>query len=141
MPLVNGGNGGWDPQNRPALSCPSNYCGYAGNVSTMPMTDVARFPLAMAPSWTNSGASQGMGPGEFLVGSQWCAWNSRLAVGIMSGSRLAILELSGSGAATSSVNASLPGVRYRALTLGPDGSLYIATDAGEIWRVTATAQP
>ena len=40
-PLVNGGNGGWDPKNRSGLSCPDGYCGYAGNASTMPMTDVA----------------------------------------------------------------------------------------------------
>ena len=135
-PLVNGGNGGWDPKDRPALVCPDNYCGYAGNPSTMPMTDVARFPAAMRPAWNNGGASQGMGPAEFLVGPQWRAWNGRLAVGIMGGSRLAILELDSSGAATGAFDASLPAVRYRALTLGPDGNLYVATDAGEIWRVT-----
>lgn len=135
-PLVNGGNGGWDPQNRPALSCPDNYCGYAGNASTMPMTDVARFPTAMPPSWTNGGASQGMGPAEFLVGTQWRAWNGRLAVGIMGASRLVILDLDAAGTTTGAVDASLPAVRYRGLTLGPDGNLYVATDAGEIWRVT-----
>jgi glucose/arabinose dehydrogenase len=141
-PLVNGGNGGWDPKDRPALSCPDNYCGYAGNASTMPMTDVARFPTAMPPSWSNGGASQGMGPAEFLVGTQWRAWNGRLAVGIMGGSRLAILELNSAGIATGAVDASLPAVRYRGLTLGPDGNLYVATDAGEIWRVTpSTASP
>ena len=141
-PLVNGGNGGWDPKDRPGLSCPDNYCGYAGNPSTMPMTDVARFPTAMAPSWSNNGASQGMGPAEFLVGPQWRAWNGRLAVGIMGGSRLVILELNSAGAATNSIDASLPAVRYRALTLGPDGNLYAATDAGEIWRITpSTATP
>ena len=137
--LVNGRNGGWDPQNRPALSCPSNYCGYAGNASTMPMTDVARFSNALPPSWSNDGASQGMGPAEFLVGAQWRAWNGRLAVGIMSGSRLVILELNAAGTASSNVNASLPSTRYRALTLGPDGNLYVATDSGEIWRVTPSA--
>ncbi len=141
-PLVNGGNGGWDPKDRPTLSCPDNYCGYAGNPTTMPMTDVARFSNAMPPSWSNGGASQGMGPAEFLVGTQWRAWNGRLAVGIMGGSRLAILELNAAGTATGAVDASLPAVRYRALTLGPDGNLYIATDAGEIWRVTpSTASP
>ena len=139
--LVNGGNGGWDPQNRPTLSCPSNYCGYAGNASTMPMTDLTRFPNAMAPSWNNGGASQGMGPAEFLVGAQWRAWNGRLAVGIMGGSRLIILELSAAGTVSSTVNASLPEVRYRGLTLGPDGNLYVATDTGEIWRVTPSAAP
>jgi aldose sugar dehydrogenase len=138
-PLVNGGNGGWDPQNRPALSCPDGYCGYAGNPSTMPMTDVARFPSAMRPSWSNEGASQGMGPAQFLVGEQWRGWNGRLAVGIMGASRLRILALDAAGAATGVIEASLPSVRYRALTLGPDGNLYVATDDGEIWRVTPSA--
>lgn len=138
-PLVNGGNGGWDPQNRSGLSCPDGYCGYAGNTSTMPMTDIARFPNAMRPTWTNGGSSQGMGPAEFLVGPQWRGWNGRLAVGIMGGSRLVILELNSSGTVTSEVNASLPSVRYRGLTLGPDGNLYVVTDAGEIWRVTPSA--
>jgi glucose/arabinose dehydrogenase len=138
-PLVNGGNGGWDPQNRSALTCPDGYCGYAGNPSTMPMTDIGRFPSAMRPSWSNEGSSQGMGPAEFLVGEQWRAWNGRLAVGIMAGSRLKILTLDQAGAATSVADAPLPNVRYRALTLGPDGNLYVATDAGEIWRVTPSA--
>jgi len=135
-PLVNGGNGGWDPKDRPALSCPGGYCGYAGNASTMPMTDLTRFPTAMRPSWSNNGNSQGMGPATFLVGTQWGAWNGRLAVGIMGGTRLVILELDAAGATTSTRDTSLPSVRYRALTLGPDGDLYVATDPGEIWRVT-----
>lgn len=137
--LVNGGNGGWDPQNRPGLTCPDNYCGYAGNATTMPMTDRTRFPNALLPIWSNNGASQGTGPAVFLDGPQWRAWNGRLAVGIMGGTRLVILELDGSGAVVDEANASLPATRYRALTQGPDGNLYIATDAGEIWRVTPSA--
>ncbi len=105
----------------------------------MPMTDVARFPNAMRASWTNEGDSQGMGPSVFLVGPQWQSWNGRLAVGIMAGARLVILELNQAGATTSSVFATLPNVGYRALTLGPDGNLYVATNAGEIWRVTPSA--
>ena len=138
-PLVNGRNAGWDPKDRPSLSCPDGYCGYAGNPATMPMTDVARFPTAMTPGWTTGASSQGMGPAVFLVGEQWRAWNGRLAVGIMAASRLAILELDAAGTATGVVDAPLPATRYRALTLGPDGNLYIATDAGEIWRVTPSA--
>ena len=135
--LTNGGNGGWDPQNRPALTCPDGYCGYAGTVATMPMTDVARFPGAMAPSWTNNGASQGLGPATFLTGTQWRAWNGRLLVGIMGGTRLVLLTLTAAGGVTAANDiTSLPSARYRALTQGPDGNLYIATDAGEIWRVT-----
>ena len=139
-PLVNGGNGGWDPQNRPSLSCPDGYCGYAGNATTMPMTDLTRFPSAMPAIWNNGGISEGTGPAVFLDGPQWRAWNGRLAVGIMRGQRLVILELNAAGNVTGQVNATLPAGRYRALTQGPDGNLYIAIDdSGEIWRVTPTA--
>lgn len=133
--LVAGGNAGWDPQNRPGLSCADGYCGYAGNATTMPMTDVTRFPTVLTPSWSNGGASQGMGPATFLNGEQWRAWDGRLAVGIMGGQRLMILTVSTAGATTDAVQATLTPARYRALTQGPDGNLYIAVDAGEIWRI------
>ena len=134
-PLVAGGNAGWDPQNRAGLNCPDNYCGYAGNASTMPMTDMARFPGAMAPAWANGGASQGMGPATFLSGAQWRAWDGRLAVSIMGGDRTDILQLNAAGMATGSTSSGLPSARMRSLVQGPDGNLYVATDAGEIWRV------
>lgn len=135
--LISGGNGGWDPQNRSGLSCPDSYCGYSGTPSTMPMTDVSRFPNAMPAVWNNGARSEGMGPSEFLTGTQWRAWNGRLAVGIMGGARLAILGLTEAGGLSSETTASsLPSTRYRGLTLGPDGNLYVVTDSGEIWRVT-----
>jgi glucose/arabinose dehydrogenase len=90
-PLVNGGNGGWDPQNRSGLICPSSYCGYAGNPSTMPMTDLTRFPNAMPPIWTSQNVSNGMGPAVFLVGTLWRAGDGRLAVGFLRGQHLLIL--------------------------------------------------
>ena len=133
-----GGNGGWDPKNRPALNCADGYCGYAGNPTTMPMTDLQRFPDAMRPAWTNNGASQGTGPALFLTGDQWGAWNGRLAVGIMGGTRLDILQLDNAGVGQGTTPSGLPSARYRGLTQGPDGNLYVATDGGEIWRVTPT---
>ena len=102
----------------------------------MPMTDLVRFPAALVPSWTNNGLSRGLGPATFLTGAPWRVWNGRLAVGIMGGQRLVILELNTAGATISAVEAPLPAVRFRSLVQGPDGHLYIATDAGEIWRVT-----
>ncbi len=134
-PLVAGGNGGWDPQNRPALNCASNYCGYAGNSATMPMTDRTRFPAALEPSWRNNAASQGLGPATFLSGTQWKAWNGRLAVGVMAGQRVEILELDAAGLAVGNSNAGLPSTRYRSLVQGVDGALWVLTDSGELWRV------
>lgn len=134
-PLVAGGNAGWDPQNRPGLSCPDNYCGYAGSITTMPMTDTARFPSAMLPSWTHNTGNRGMGPATFLDGTQWKAWNGRLLVSIMGGERIVVLQLDAAGMTTNNLTAGLPTTRSRSLVQGPDGSLYVATDSGEIWRV------
>lgn len=133
--LLAGRNAGWDPQNRPSLSCADGYCGYSGSATTMPMTDVTRFPTALVPTWSNNGTSQGMGPAAFLSGEQWRAWNGRLAVGIMGGQRLMILAINAAGATTEAVQANVTPTRFRALTQGPDGNLYIATDGGQIWRI------
>ena len=125
-----------DPANRPGLRCADGYCGYAGSPASMPMTDLSRFPDAMRPSWTNDDASQGIGPATFLTGAPWGSWNGSLAVGIMGGRRLVILSLDQVGMARSVTESGLPATRYRGVTQAPDGSLYVATDAGEIWRVT-----
>jgi aldose sugar dehydrogenase len=138
-PLVAGGNGGWDPQQRPDLRCPDGYCGYAGTATTMPMTDTTRFPDAMRPSWTNDGKSEGMGPSTFLTGVQWGAWEGRLAVGFLAGQRVEVLDLNEAGLTTSHTRMDLPRQRMRALVQGPTGDLYIAVDAGEIWRVAPRA--
>jgi glucose/arabinose dehydrogenase len=138
-PLVAGGNGGWDPKDRPNLTCPDGYCGYAGSATTMPMTDTARFAAAMRPSWSNNGRSQGTGPATFLSGSQWKAWDGRLAVGIMGGQRIEILTLDGAGLATASSTAAASNdsltARIRSLVQGPDGNLYVLTDSNQLWRI------
>lgn len=140
-PLVAGGNAGWDP--RPNVggrgSCPDNYCGYQGDATFMPMTDTVRFPNALRPAWVygaNGEGGRGMGPLTFLTGTQWKAWDGRLLVGMMGGSRLDLLNVNTAGtAATRSDFGSLQSARYRSLVQGPDGNLYIATDGNEIWRV------
>ena len=104
------------------------------------MTDIARFPNAMRAAWTNNGQSQGMGPAVFLTGEQWRAWNGRLLVSIMGGQRLVLLELDANGAVIGEKiiggsGQTIPAARYRSLTIGPDGNLYVSTDDGEIWRV------
>jgi glucose/arabinose dehydrogenase len=134
-PLVAGGNGGWDPQQRPNLRCPDGYCGYAGTATTMPMTDTTRFPDALRPSWTNEGKSEGMGPCTFLTGALWGAWEGRLAVGFLAGQRVEVLDLDMAGRATSHTRLDLPRQRIRALVPAPTGDLYIAVDKGELWRV------
>ncbi|MGD9577596.1 MAG: sorbosone dehydrogenase family protein [Syntrophorhabdus sp.] len=140
-PLVAGGNGGWDPKPDPNVSCLSSYCGYTSNRSdgrSTSMTDLDKFPSALRPSWTNKGISEGMGHCIFLSGKQWQAWDGRLAVGFLRGSRIDILQMDTAGMATGHTTMSgIPSRRMRSLVQGPDGSLYFATDQGEIWQLAS----
>jgi len=141
-PLTAGGNGGWDPKPEPGVSCPSNYCGYISNKpdgSRTPMTDLAKFPDAMRPSWNNNGESEGMSPCTFLSGANWKTWDGRLAVGFLRGERIEILQLDKVGRTTGNTTvAGIPSERIRTLVQGPDDALYVATDGGEIWRLAAS---
>jgi aldose sugar dehydrogenase len=138
--VTNGGNAGWDPG---CLNDSNAYCGYGSNQSNgsvTPMTDLNKFPNAMRPTWNNGGASAGIAGNTFLSGSQWKLWDGAMAVAFMNGAKIEILRLNANGTLLS--NTALPqgGVRIRALTQGPDGNLYAATDnksgGDEIWKLT-----
>lgn len=139
-PLIAGGNGGWDPKPGPGVACEDDYCGYISNTASgrpTPMTDLARFPHALPPSWNNGGRSEGMCPCVFLSGPQWKGWDGRLAVGFLRGKRIEMLRLDRTGRtiATETIP-GIPAERIRTLVQGPDGALYVSTDGGEIWRLT-----
>ena len=53
--------------------------------------------------------------------------------------RVEVLHLDDAGRTTSHTRMDLPRQRIRALVPDPTGDLYIAVDAGEIWRVTPRA--
>lgn len=153
-----GGNGGWDP--RPNVGgrgdCPDRYCGYSPNQmgamdpkersAFMPMTDLRTYPDAMRPAWTNNGLSQGTSSGTFLSGKQWKGWDGKMVVSLMGigihgtpvGNRLDVLDISADGlsAKRTTVSLPMPAGRFRSVVQGPDGSLYVATDEGEIYRMT-----
>ena len=156
--LKAGGNGGWDP--RPNVNgrkdCPDNYCGYSPNqmgavdpkerVKFMPMTDLKAYPKAMKPAWNNTGLSQGLSSGTFLNGKQWKDWDGKMIVSFMGigihgtpvGNRLDMLDISKEGASAKRTTISLPmpAGRFRSVVQGPDGNLYVATDEGEIYKMT-----
>ena len=157
--LENGGNGGWDPRDkvngRP--ECPDAYCGYSPNqmgalppkerAAFMPMTDLKAYPNAMKPAWNNNGLSQGMCGSVWLQGKQWKEWEGRLAVGYAgigihgtpTGNRIDILDISKDGKSSKREELMWPTFagRFRHLSLGPDGALYVADEAsGMIYKVT-----
>jgi len=156
--LVNGGNAGWDPaQNRGGRGeCPDEYCGYEPNqldamdpalrAAYTPMSDT-RFADLMPATWNNNGFSQGTGSAAFLKGDNWGIYEGRLAVGIMGiafgdtpqGSRIDLISITPDGLGINGITRMPMGfsARFRGLVMGPDNALYVATDEGAIYRVTA----
>ena len=157
--VVNGGNGGWDPRDNVngRGACPDNYCGYSPNqmgavppaerAAFMSMTDLKAYPNAMKPAWNNNGLSQGMCGSVWLVGKQWKEWEGRLAVGYAgigihgtaTGNRIDILDIAQDGSSAKREELLWPTFagRFRHLSQGADGALYVADEAsGNIYRVT-----
>ena len=157
--VVNGGNGGWDPRDNVngRGDCPDRYCGYSPNqmgalppkdrAAFMPMTDLKAYPNALKPAWNNNGLSQGMCGSVWLEGKQWKQWEGRLAVGYAgigihgtaTGNRIDILDISRDGLSSTREELLWPTFagRFRHVSLGPDGALYVADESsGNIYRVT-----
>lgn len=157
--LTNGGNGGWDPRGNVngRGDCPENYCGYSPNqmgamdpkerVKFMPMTDLKAYPDAMKPAWNNNGLSQGMAGNVWIEGKQWKQWEGRMLVGYAgigihgtpTGNRMDVLDISADGLSSTREEVSWPTLagRFRHVSQGPDGALYIAEEGGGmIYRVT-----
>ncbi|NML14899.1 PQQ-dependent sugar dehydrogenase [Azohydromonas caseinilytica] len=148
------GNGGWDPRPRPLDSpdarCPDGqvltYCGYAGTN----MTDTRLYPEALRPAWRSGLPARGTGGGAFLTGAAWKDWRGALVIGQLSGRRLLVLQLTGTGNAVRAVTPLLEGldVRLRNLAQGSDGALYISTSSDnnhndvrtQVWRLVPPSQ-
>ena len=155
--LVNGGNAGWDPAEKTAGrgACPDKYCGYEPNqtegmdpavrAAYTPMSDT-RFDDLMPATWNNNGFSQGTGSAAFLKGSNWGVYEGRLAVGIMGigfgdtppGKRIDLISITPDGLGINGIVRMPLGFseRFRGLAMGPDNALYVAVDAGKIYKVT-----
>ncbi|WP_375230391.1 PQQ-dependent sugar dehydrogenase [Roseobacter sp. S98] len=159
--LVNGGNAGWDPQENTAGrgACPDQYCGYepeqmegmdpAVRASYMPMSDT-RFDDLMPPTWNNNGWSQGTSSAAFLKGENWGIYEGSLATGVLGigfggtpiGQRIDMVSITPDGLGINGITRMPLGFskRFRGLVMAPDNSLYVATDEGEIYQVTATSK-
>lgn len=127
--LVAGGNYGWDP--RP-LGGGSAYD------ESRPMTDTQRHPNARAAVWRSGSSTIAPSGATFLVGSQWSGWNGALAMAVLKGNQVRVLGLNGAGNAVDQEwTAITDRGRLRSAVQGPDGNLYLATDAdpGAILKV------
>jgi glucose/arabinose dehydrogenase len=126
--LVPGGNGGWNPNDGNG-----NYNGYTGALMSDPSIEGV-----VPPTWVLSDSS-GMCGCDFLVGSQWGAWDQGLLVGLLAGTRAVHLPLDAAGTGLrGSPSVTLDTrARLRSVVMGPDGLVYVAVDAnpGAVWRV------
>lgn len=111
--LVAGANYGWDPN------------GAGGTYDeSVPMTFAGATPAVWAsgcPTIATSGA-------VFLEGATWGARAGQLAVASLKGAELRFFRIDGSTFVSSEVVLVGQG-RLRSVTLGPDGSLWVTTDA------------
>lgn len=71
--LVSGGNYGWDPVPDDDPSTPRYNEG-------VPMTDLSKYPAAVAAKWSSGERTFATSGGVFLEGERWGDWEGRLAV-------------------------------------------------------------
>ncbi|HSE61204.1 MAG TPA: PQQ-dependent sugar dehydrogenase, partial [Candidatus Saccharimonadales bacterium] len=125
--LLKQGNFGWAP-------LPGGY------IENIAMTDKTRFPEAIDAIWSSGSPTQAPSGAAFLHGSQWKAWDGRLAVAMLKAKHLKILTITVQNKITAEekiLDAQFG--RLRTAAQGPDGNLYVSTDNGgddQIIRVT-----
>jgi glucose/arabinose dehydrogenase len=126
--LVRGGNYGWDP--------------VPGYNESVPMTDRTKFPNARVAIWRSGASTIAPSGGTFLRGARWLGWDKALAMAVLKDHHIRVIGLTPNGLTVEQqwVAVSNRG-RLRVAVQGPNGSLYIATDAtpGSILRVTPRA--
>jgi glucose/arabinose dehydrogenase len=132
--LVAGGNYGW--------------------VGDDVMTDLEKFPEAKRAAWSSGEPTLAPSGATFIsntADADWKGWNGALAVAMLKTQRLVIMFFDSSNAVYATALAVVePNWRLRSVVEGPDGFLYIATnalrfgmpphlkpgfDTAEIWRL------
>ncbi len=128
-----GANYGWDPSRGGTVG------GYDEDV---PMTDLERFPDAVAAKWQTGDMTEAVCAATFLAGDQWGPLDGALVVTALKGAKVILLSLSEQGDVTSvAVPKEFTSTfgRLRAARSGPDGALYLTTSNGSddrLLRVT-----
>jgi aldose sugar dehydrogenase len=108
---------------------------------SVPMTDFGAFPDAMPAAWSSGRPTTALSGIAFLRGEAWGGWDGVLVGAELKNRRLRLLRLDETGTQASELRVlcSEQAVRLRTPVMGPDGALYVATDAkpggDEIWRL------
>jgi glucose/arabinose dehydrogenase len=119
--LALGGNGGWSPGG-----------GYNEGV---PMTDLGRFPGALRPAWSSGFPTIAPSGGTFVTTAQWgdLANGAHIVLAVLKGRELRLISTAGAQSTLVTGQG-----RMRVAVEGPDGLLYVLTDAnpGRVLQVT-----
>jgi glucose/arabinose dehydrogenase len=128
-----GKNYGWDPAQGGTVG---------GYDESVPMTDLERFPDAVAAKWQTGDITEAVCAATFLEGDQWGTLNGTLVITALKGAKVIFLTLSKEGDVTSvAVPPEFTDTfgRLRAARTGPDGALYLTSSNGnddKLLRVT-----
>ena len=116
-----GGNGGWNP--------------VPGYNEAVPMTDLGAFPDALRPVWSSGNPTIAPSGGTFVTSGQWGTLaGTHIAMAVLKDQHLRLVNVT-NGASTPIVTGQ---GRLRVAVEGPDGNLWVLTDAnpGRILLVT-----
>lgn len=114
--LSPGGNGGWDP------------VGGGGYNENVPMTDLAKFPDALRPSWSSGCPTIAPSGGTFVTAADWGDRSGQMALAVLKGQQLRMINLADGASDPGGAVVTGQG-RLRVAVEGPDGKLYVLVDA------------
>jgi glucose/arabinose dehydrogenase len=120
-PLAPGGNGGWNP--------------VPGYDESVPMTDLSRYPRALRPVWSSGNPTIAPSGGTFVTSSQWGTLaGTHVVMAVLKGEQLRLVNVTNGASAPIVTRQG----RLRVAVEGPDGNLWVTTDAnpGRILLVT-----
>ncbi len=124
---LNSGNMGWNP--------------VPGYNEKVPMTDKTKYPDAIDAIWTSGDTTIAPSGMTFLLGEKWQAYEGRLAMAVLKGAQLRLLELNDQGKLKGEETLLKDAYgRLRSAVLDRNNDLYLTTDNGDgkdqIIRVT-----
>lgn len=97
---------------------------------SVPMTDVKKFPDALASVWSSGSPTIAPSGATFLKGSSWGRFEGWLAVSVLKDKQLLLLNIKNGSVSGERTFFTNEYGRLRAATQGPDGFLYLSTDNG-----------